>query len=198
MGLRDLLRPFESRQLQGLGPALQGGMDPQLAYQLMQSVIGGAQDRQTQRRASFGTAADSLTQAAASGAPSTALPGLASVYGAAAGLGPQGTGRLEDLVGKLYPDQGGTSALYQGTSGTTPGVLPPDQLAAVDADLKAMATGLDGDGNPLPQTYTAHTALMHVMQGLRAGGITDPATLDAVRRFVEQRWNEYHVTPSAG
>jgi len=104
MALRDLLRPFERRQLTGLGPALDAGLDPNLAYQMMQQVIGGAQTRRANQRQQFGQAAQQFaTDAASMYGPPTSLSGLASAYGQAAGLGPQGQGRLEDLVTKLYP-----------------------------------------------------------------------------------------------
>lgn len=132
MALRDLLRPFERRQLTGLGPALGAGLDPNLAYQMMQQVIGGAQTRRANQRQQFGQAAQQFaTDAASMYGPPTSLPGLASAYGQAAGLGPQGQGRLEDLVTKLYP--GGLPSSASTFEDADKQVLGPNLLVAYNA-----------------------------------------------------------------
>lgn len=83
--------------LAGLVAALQGGMDPNQAFGIMQYLQGEQQDRIAQRGARLGGLADLLTNAASGGMPYGGAQALAEVA-----PGPSGPA-VENMLSALYP-----------------------------------------------------------------------------------------------
>jgi len=168
--------------------ASEPNLDPSFSQGLLSQAMANIQAQQAQGQQNRTDLRSGLTGLAQSGTPMEGAQG----YAGAMYPGMANKPFVGNALDQLYPG-GGTSPLAPPTDPSLPqpGALDADSAAGIDQDVKAMATGLDGDGVPLATTYTMHSAVMHVIQNLRAQGVTDEATLETARKYVEQRWAEY-------
>jgi hypothetical protein len=133
---------------------------------------------------------DALLQQAAAGAPAGAATALTNAYSAInPGLGgPAAQQRLGAFQSALYPDQGGTSPLYQAQPGEAAAPIDAESLAAIAQDVQAWASGAVKQPSGLPMGL--HEAVMTVITPLRIQGY-DEAQLDQIRQYIEQQWQTY-------
>jgi hypothetical protein len=181
-------RPMEERQLEGLIPAMNQGMDPTVAMQIFQSVNGGATDRAAEQAAyRKQMMLEAMAQMQAGAAGGMGQAGLESLLGsfqsAVPGLNrPKIDERLEGSLDALIPQGMDQSPMYQ------PEMLPPGEQAPLTPDqvttlsmepesvqgIQEHATALATSGVSL------HDARMQIIDaGLRRMGYPESALLEA-------------------
>jgi hypothetical protein len=182
------LTPLERDRLKLVKQGLGYGLDPSFAGSEIDSILAGAQTRVANRQAQMAPLTDALLQQAAAGAPAGASTALTNAYTAInPGLaGPKSQATLGAFQSALYPDQGGTSPLYQPAPGesTAPTSLDAEDLAGIDALLQPMI-GQKNIQTGFP--YGLHEATQEIAQRFRALSYPEEV-IDQAKQYIAQRW----------
>lgn len=192
-GLEDLLarppqpkpyyRPYERQSLGNLIDALRSGLDPSTAFQMLSGIQGEAGQRhdeqQAMRQQTQSQASDALLQLAQTNPDPAAAETYLGAFGTLhPGMAPQATGRLDELVGQLYPG-GEQSPLYAAPAGSTSlDTLSPDDVAGISSDVKEFVASKDPTTGQIVST-PLHDTRMAIMTQLRAQGYGEAALQQA-------------------